>query len=97
MAKVYNITDKMEDGKPKIIWGEKEYEVNNSFLIILKVGELDLATEEGIKELLNLALGENHDIDILNMQSDNLKVLMTAIIAAVQGIDFDEAASRFQI
>lgn len=97
MAKVYNITDKMSDQKPVIKWAEKEFKVDDAFLNLLKLDELNLSTDEGIRELLKMALGEDHGIDIEAQSTSNVKILMTVIIAAIQGIDFDEAAERFQL
>lgn len=97
MAKIYNITSKMTDEKPKIIWGEREYEVNDLFINLFKFDELDLTSKEGIEEILNTTLGIDHGIELDKLSTNNIKVLVTAIIAAIQGIDFDEAASRFQL
>ena len=99
MAKIINITDKLTTDKPKIIVGGKEYTVNNGMSTVLKFEELaEEKTTESMIKAVEIAIGEPaaKELDVKNMGIDNFKVLITAIMAASQGLEYEEAASRFQ-
>ena len=95
-----NISSKLNPDRPKIIIGEKEYEVNDSIGTVLKfeelVGELDGA--EGMAKAITVALGEKavKDIDVMSLSLANFKVIIVAILAAMQDIEYEEAEKRFQ-
>ncbi|MGH0053667.1 MAG: hypothetical protein ACQ5SW_09790 [Sphaerochaetaceae bacterium] len=97
MAKVINITDKISVEKPVIQIGEDMYEVNDTMGVVLKFQEL-VSDENNVKIALELALGEEaaKKLDFESMRVSNYKVLITAIMAAMQGLTYEEAASRFQ-
>lgn len=99
MSKIINISDRLDNEKPKLKIGENEYEVNNTMEVVLKFEELmsENNTENLIKGI-ELALGKEAS-KALNLKANsitNFKVIVIAIMAAIQDIDYDEAASRFQ-
>ena len=99
MAKIINITNKLDNEKTLITIGDKSYEVKDELKNIMKFEELlqtgdinDMA--EGIKAVL----GEKavKEINVLSMKVKNLKVLVIAIMAATQDMEYEEAEKRFQ-
>lgn len=99
MAKVINITDKLSNDKPKIQIGEKSYEVNNSMGAVFTFQELAMtSTKESLTKAIEMSLGKEaaKEIDVEKWSLENFKVLSTAILAAMQNIDYEEAEARFQ-
>lgn len=100
MSKVINITDKLNSEKPKIVIGEKEYPVNDDFESVLKFEELSAeSTGQGLEKAMEIALGAKaaKEINIKKMSVANIKVLSIAVMAAVQGLSYEEAEARFLI
>jgi len=97
MTKIINITEKISLEKPVIQIGEDMYEVNDTMGVVLKFQEL-VSDENNVKIALELALGEEaaKKLDFESMRVSNYKVLITAIMAAMQGLTYEEAASRFE-
>ena len=99
MAKVINITDRLSKEKPIIIIGEKQYEVENSVETVLKFEELALAsTGESMTKAIEVALGAKalKEINPKKWQIDNFQILTIAILAAMQGLEYEEADKRFR-
>ncbi|PYG90137.1 hypothetical protein LY28_00017 [Ruminiclostridium sufflavum DSM 19573] len=99
MSKVINITDKLISEKPVIQIGDRNYPVNDGMSTVLKFEELAVSgTSENMVEAILIALGEQaaKELDVANMPIANFKVLSIAIMAAVQGVEYEEAAARFQ-
>ena len=99
MARVINLADKLSNERPKIAIFGKEYEVNNSLAVVLKFEELFAnVTIESMKEAIKLTLGENaaNELNLENFSLNDFKVLMTAIIAAIQDIEYEEAEKLFR-
>jgi|GEM_PF-4660072 len=99
MPKNINITDLLSNEQPTIQIGEKQYPVNNSIEAVMKFEEL--ATDGNSKNLLNAiksALGDKayDEIGVGTLPLPNIRVLTTAILAATQGIAYEDAAARFQ-
>lgn len=98
MAKIINITDKFSNDKPKIVIGKKEFEVNDSIEAVLKFEELsNEGSVDALKQAIKITLGEKavDDFGINKISISNFKVLTVAIMAAIQGIDYEEAEKRF--
>lgn len=100
MAKILNISSKLSLDRPKIIIGNKEYEVNDGLSTVLKFEEL-VSETSGVDSMLGaitVALGEKaaKEIDIESMSLSNFKVVVVAILAAMQDIEYEEAEKRFQ-
>lgn len=99
MAKIINITDRFNNEKPKIKIGEKEFEVNDSMETVLKFEELaNDGSIESLNEAMKITLGEDA-IKYLNMNElsiSNFKVLTIAVLAAIQGLEYEEAEARFR-
>lgn len=99
MAKIINITDRFDNEKPKIKIGEKEFEVNDSMETVLKFEELaNDGSIESLNEAIKITLGEDA-IKYLNMNElsiSNFKVLTIAVLAAIQGLEYEEAEARFR-
>ena len=99
MPNIINITDKLINEKPCIIVGDKRYEVNNGLRTVMRFEEL--ATESNVKsmvEALKVALGANavEELNVDDMSQPNFKVLLTALMAAIQGVTYEEAEVRFR-
>lgn len=94
---VINITDRISLDKPRIQIGEETYEVNDTMECVLKFQEL-ASSEDSMKMALELALGKQalKKLDFDKMRVTNYKVLITAVMAAMQGMTFEEADARFQ-
>ena len=99
MAKIINITDRFNNEKPKIKIGEKEFEVNDSMETVLIFEELaNDGSIESLNEAIKITLGEDA-IKYLNMNElsiSNFKVLTIAVLAAIQGLEYEEAEARFR-
>lgn len=98
MAKVINITDKLSTEKPTIVIKGKEYPVNDGMGTVLKFEELVVTSSiDSMITALELSLGEKavEEIGTKEMSLANFKVLMTAILACMQGIEYEEAEARF--
>lgn len=100
MSKVINITDKLNLVKPQIQIGDKLYAVDNSVAAVFRFEESITSdgTQETMLNTLTIALGKKavQEIDITKFSMENYKILVTAIIAAMQNIEYEEAAARFQ-
>lgn len=99
MSKVINISDKLNLSRPKIVIQDKEYEVNDSVGVVFQFEELaSQGTSDGIFKAISLTLGEKvlEELNIKEMSLHNLKVIVIAIMAAIQDVDYDEAERRFQ-
>ncbi len=99
MAKIINISDKLTNENPQIQIGDKLYEVKTGMSSVMKFEELASDNTVGsISKAAAIALGEEaaKELNIADMPSQNIKVLFTAILAAMQDITYEEAAARFQ-
>lgn len=99
MAKIINITDKLSQERPKIIIGEHEFEVNDSMMTVMKFEELlNDSTTDGFKKAITLSLGEDaaDKLKFDELSVGNFKVVTIAILAAMQGVEYEEAEKRFQ-
>lgn len=100
MAKIINITDKLSLEKPQVVIGDDSYEINDSMSTVLKFQELSVSsTDTNMMSAIELAIGKEavEKIGLGQMSLSNFKVVTIAIMAAMQNIDFDEAASRFPL
>jgi hypothetical protein len=99
VAKIINITDRLNNEKPKIIIGEKTYDVDNSMLTVLRFEEIlaDPNSKNMIKAF-DVALGEKaaKELEVEKMPVENFKVIFTAIAASMQGLEYEEAEKRFR-
>ena len=99
MSKIINITDKLRTDKPVIQIGDKEYSVNDGLDTVMKFEELASAgSTENMIKAIEVALGEKaaKELKPQGMSVSNFQVLVIAIMAAVQGVAYEEAASRFR-
>jgi hypothetical protein len=99
MGKVINITDKLSKEKPSIVIGDETYEVNDGMETVLKFEELAAVSNmDSFKEAVKLSLGKKavEELNIQKWSIGNFKVLMIAILAAMQGLEYEEAEARFQ-
>ena len=99
MSKIINITDKLSTEKPSIQIGEKIYPINDGMGTVLKFEELlKDSTVTNLVASVALTLGDDAaaEIGVSNMSLNNFRTLTTAILAAMQGISFDEAEARFR-
>ena len=99
MAKVINISDKFSTEKPKIQIGEEEYEVSDTMETVLQFQELaDNNDIDKMKAAIELALGKENTekLNINAMRVENFRVLTIAIMAAMQGLEYEEVESRFR-
>lgn len=99
MPRAINITDKLSKEAPEVVIGEERYQVNDFMNNVLRFEELvQNTTKENIVKSIEIALGVDAcaKIDPLNMSIANYKVLCIAIMAAMQGLSYDEADKRFR-
>ena len=99
LAKVINITEKLSKEAPQIQVGEKKYSVNDSMETVLKFQELASdSTLDSMNNAIKISLGEEaaKELEVTSMSISNFKVLSIAILAAMQGITYEEAEARFQ-
>ena len=99
MAKLINLTDRFSLERPKIVIGEHTFEVDDSIATATKFQELAQAQDmDSMKEAMKLILGEEsiEKLDYDKLSLGNLKTLNIAIMAAIQGISYEDAESRFQ-
>ena len=98
MGQIINITEKLSSSKPKIVIGEKKYEVNHDIETVLKFEELAVvATGENMVKAIEISMGKEaaKELNVKKMSVPNFKVLTVALLAAMQGISYDEAEKRF--
>lgn len=99
LRKIINISDKLSLEKPKIAIGDKEYEVNDSMDTVLKFEELAIeSTVQSMQTAITISLGEDaaKEIGIDKFSVANFRVITIAIMAAMQGIEYEDAEARFQ-
>jgi hypothetical protein len=98
MGKSINITDKLSAERPTIQIGEKVYPIDNSMNVVFKFQELASGGAQKAVEAIGLALGDeaSKEIDVMSMSMNNFKVIMTAILAAMQDLTYEEAEARFR-
>ena len=99
MGKVINITNKLNNGPTFIVVGEnKQYKVDDNYKTLMKVSSLlEENGTESMMEAIELIIGKAARKEIENMSMSDVKVVFTALMAAVQGIDYEEAEARFQL
>jgi hypothetical protein len=99
MANVIDITNKFSMERPKIVLGDKTYEVDNSVSATFKYEEnVRKGTEEGFNTAFEIALGKEavKELDISKLSVENFKVLSIAVSAAMQNETYEVADKRFQ-
>lgn len=99
MSRVINITDKLSNDKPSITIGEKSYEINDTLEVVFKFEEVASTGNKGAIDALKMALGEKacKEIGVEKLSINNFKVLMTALMAAMQGVSYEDAEARFRV
>jgi hypothetical protein len=99
VAKIINISEKLNNEKPIIQVGEKSYIVNDGIDVVFRFEELTVAGTKGaMMEAIRLTLGEDavEELGAGSWSIKNFKVLTIAILAAMQDLDYEEAEARFQ-
>jgi len=99
VAKIINITDKLDSSKPQIQIGETLYSVNNSMNTVLKFEELAVeAKRDSLNSAIEIALGEaaTKELNLSEISMPNFQILTIAIFACMMDVEYDEAATRFQ-
>jgi len=98
MARIIDISGKLSKEKPVIIAEGKEYIVNDGLNVVIKYEELvSTKTFEGVMKAIELSLGKDavKELGVASMSVSSLKVLSTAIMAAMQDISYEDAEARF--
>ena len=99
MSKIVNITDKLNNDKPQIKIGEEYYQVNDGMETVIKFEELIAdSSVEKLTKAVEISLGDEaaKKLKVRTWSIGNFKVLTIAILAAMQGIDYEEAEARFR-
>lgn len=99
MSRVVNISDKFSTELPVIQIGEKAYTVETGMETVLKFEELtSTESTDTIEKAISIALGDEaaKELNVRRMPMSNIKVLITAIFAAMLDVDYDVADARFQ-
>lgn len=100
MAKIINISDKLNMEKPSLQIGDKVYVVNDGLDAVMKFEELAGAkTATSMVEAISVALGKDaaEELQIAKYSVSNFRVLTVGILAAMQDIEYDEAIKKFQL
>lgn len=101
MSKVYDITSKISTEKPIIKMGDKEYAVDNSKNTMLLVSQ-ELSNSDnqlkGMDKAVELLLGEDafKEIENMKLSIDATRTLFIALMASVNGEEYEKAEARFQ-
>ena len=98
-GKVIDLTEELSSENPKLKLGEKEYEINTSFKVILELDKLFKSQENDvsfIQSFLKTALGAKAATEILNMNLNvkTLKRVVTAIGEEIKGDDDEEESGN---
>lgn len=99
MGKIYDITDKLTNDNPIIKIGDKTYAVNNSKNTVLQIQKYtETHKDDAIDIIVKLALGEEafDDIEKMQLSMNSYKNIITAIMAAVMEMEFEEAEKHFR-
>ena len=100
MAKVYDLTAKIDNERPIIKIGEKEFKVNdNHKTVILVQAELQKKSEtEAFDFVFEKLLGEEaaKEIEKMDLSFSNVKTLFLAVMAAASGEELETIEARFQ-
>ncbi len=100
MAKVYDLTGKIDNEKPIIKFGGKEFTVNdNHKLVILVQSELEKKSDsEAFDFVFEKLLGEEakKEIDDMELSFLGIKTLFIGVMAAASGEELEIVEARFQ-
>ena len=100
MANIINIANKLNNEPVFIALGEgKQYKVNNEYKTVMKASAL--FEDENVNQVyammkaLELILGKTARAEVENMSIENVKTVFTAVMAAVQGLKYEDVEARF--
>ena len=100
MSKVYDLTGRIDNEKPVIKIGDKEFKVNdNHKLVILVQTEMEKKSDiETFTFVFNKLLGEKaaKEIEDMELSFAATKTLFIAVMAAAAGEEFEKVEARFQ-
>lgn len=100
MAKVYDLTAKIDNEKPVIKIGDKEFKVNdNHKLVILVQAEMEKKSDqEAFSFVFEKLLGEDSakEIEDMGLSFKSTKTLFLAVMAAASGEELETIEERFQ-
>lgn len=103
MSKVYDISAKLTNERPKIKLGEdKIYEVDNRKNTILKMQQMlqkaDIDDLDFLDEAIEMLLGEKaaKDIDEMDLSIAGYQTIFITIMAAIQEIEYEQAEGMFR-
>lgn len=103
MSKVYDISAKLTNERPKIKLAEdKIYEVDNRKNTILKMQQMlqkaDIDDLDFLDEAIGLLLGEKaaEEIGGMDLSIKNYQVIFITIVAAIQEVEYEQAEAMFR-
>lgn len=101
MAKVINIANKLDNEPTFIALGEgKQYKVNDNYKTLMKATALfegeDVNDADAMMKSIELILGKDARAEVEDMPTANVRVIFTAVMAAVQNVSYEEMERRFQ-
>lgn len=101
MANVINIASKLNNEPVFIVLGEgKQYQVNNNYKTLMKASALfeveDVNEADAMMKAIEFILGKTARNEVEEMPIDNVRVIFTAVMAAVQGLKYEDVEARFQ-
>lgn len=108
MAHIIDITARLTASIPKIKIGEKEYDVNDNKNTVIKVQNMltsskdDDSSFDSLIKAVEMLLGKKAVVEIekempgTTTRISQLKVLFVAIMALVEGVDYEVVEARFQ-
>ena len=101
MANVINIANKLNNEPVFIVLGEgKQYKVNNNYKTLMKASALfegeNVNEADAMMQSIELILGKDARNEIEEMSIENIRVVFTAVMASVQGLQYEDVEARFQ-
>ena len=101
MANIINISNKLNNEPTFIALGEgKQYKVNNNYKTLIKASALfegeNVNEADAMMKSIELILGKAARGEVEEMSIENVRVVFTAVMAAVQGLPYEAVEARFQ-
>lgn len=101
MSNIINISNKLNNEPKFIILGEgKQYKVNDNYKTLMKASALfegqNVNEADAMMKSIELILGKTARTEVEEMSIENIRVVFTAVMAAVQGLPYEAVEARFQ-
>ena len=97
MANIINIANKLNNEPVFIVLGEgKQYKVDNRYKIVMQASALiENGSADSTMKAIELVLGKEARKQVEELPLTDIQIVMTAVMAAIQGKKYDDIAARF--